>query len=311
MKIILKLIGIQIILAVEIPCRNIFRIDYRIERRKAHLPVHNPVHINRADPAGLSAADIVDMSPEGLRKAPVLRKPGNVPHKAPRVAVRHILEHIIEAVVELDRIADLRHCGTDDARLSEADPVFQSALDDHPLRGDLRDRVVVIHARLDRIADPSPVDRRHPVSGLRDRSDRNKPRRLLLMKLPDRPDEISRGPAVDLHRLLRVVIRKRRDKCSDMQHNVAVLHELLHRLIIREVPVRDRKSWVAAKRLEVLSALFARKICRDNAVGSVILRHLTDRLDSHAAGSSGDQHLQVLHLSFSFHAEAGTAPVSF
>ena len=130
--------------------------------------------------------------------------------------------------MEHDRVVDLAHRPAYDARLAQRHPIFESALDDRALRRDLGHRIVVKHARLDWIADPAPMQRRHPVPGFGDGADVDKPSEIFLPVFVDRLYDVDSRAVVDLHRARRIVVRRRRDERCDVQHNVASFDAFEH-----------------------------------------------------------------------------------
>ena len=109
---------------------NIVKICY------AYSAVNYPVHLVCRDTAGRAAAYIVDVSSEALLKRTVVEKSAEVLHRTRRITVGAVFKHVFEAIVEHYRVLNFCHCPADYTRLPQGNPVFQTALDNKPLRRD-------------------------------------------------------------------------------------------------------------------------------------------------------------------------------
>lgn len=235
MEILLQLVAVKIILAVEVPGGLFFGAEHIVQLGQTDGPVHDAVRFIGADPTAFSPTDVVDMAPKALVQSAVVEKGAEIFHSPGGIPVGAVFQHIVKAVVEHDGVLDLAHRFSDDAGLPQGNPVFQSALDDQPLRRHLAHGIIVKHTGLDGVAHPAPVDGRHPVAGLGHCTDVDQPGNVLLAQLEDGPDDVLGGAIVGFHGLLGVVVRRRGHKGGDVQHQVAAPHALENAFIVGQI----------------------------------------------------------------------------
>ena len=287
----LQLVGVLIVVPVEVPCRIVFWIDECVQRGEAHLTVHHLIHLSGTDTAAFSAADVVDVAPERIVQRLLRGIGGKIAHHAATVPVGDIFEHVVEAVVELDRVIDLRHGGADDTGLPQADPVLEAAFDDIAFRSNFRDRIVVEHRGLDRVTDSAPVDRRHTVTGLSDGTDVDKLVSVRFSQFVNGLNDIPGRTVVDLHGLLRIVVRKRRDKCGDVQTEVGIRDTVFDHGLVEQIAIDDRQTRLVGILIKQSMVLFAVAYQDEQfVVFTKIREHLFEALLTHSAGGAGHKY---------------------
>ena len=297
-EVVLQLVGVQVVLAVEVPRGVDLGIDDVVDVLDPDLPVHDFVHGVGVHPAAFAPADVVDVAPEGGVQGALRLVGAEVPHQAAAVPIGGVFEDVVQAVVKLDGVPDLGHGGANDARLPQAHPVSKAAFDDVPLGGHLRYGVVVEHAGLDGVADPAPVDGRHPVPGLGHGADVNEASAVVLAQVLDRFDQVPGGAVVVRHGLLRVIIRLGGHESRDVQDNISPLNAGRHVLPVQQVAPMDVQPFrihIGGEEFPVLLAVPE----EEHQVVKLpqVRQHLLEAFEAHAAPGASHEHSHIIRLS--------------
>ena len=250
--------------------------------------------------AGFAVADVVDVLPEAVLERALAVLDDEVADEDAGIACGRPLDGDVPAGVEHQTVRHivLEQIVVQNAGLTQHHPVRRRVVEKISLRAQLGDRIEVVDARHERIADAAPGVFPVSVAVLRDRTDVNVLDLVRSLGVADGVDQLAGAVEVRLLCGLGIVVRLGRNDSRAVNDIVAAVDAICAILIAVEVTHDD---------FEVFAVLLL-KFCRELLVGRLVseqddalelagLHDALEHLAAHRAGSSGDKHNFLVHNS--------------
>ena len=256
----------------------------RVGKGHAHAFHHQVGELPAGKTPSLAGTEVIGLAPEALRH-PVF---ADIGHADAALDGGRPFQHVVGRLMEDDGFLPRTVVGGVLSGLPDGDPVLQTAFKDGKLAEHLADGVVIVDGGVDGVATASHLHRVLPVAGLCHRAHIDKVDVIGIGLLLNGLDDGQGGTDVGVQGLFRVLIRRRGDHGTDVQHIIRASHAALDASKVCHIAPDHFQHGVG--HLFQQGTVFIAGPCQHTHLeAGAACQQLLDGLLTHRAGSTGDE----------------------